>query len=68
MYYTFEVAQKISINIRIIQYYEGYLKNNKNYEYSPVYIKLYNKNSGNLIAQGCKRCIGGVKSSSNKNV
>ncbi len=32
--------------------------------YSPVYIKLFNTENGDLISEGCKRAEGCIKSAS----
>jgi hypothetical protein len=64
VYFMINVKKKELINLRIVQYYEGYVRNNQNYHYSPVYIQMFNAETKKLMFEGCRRAIYRCKSSS----
>jgi len=53
VYSRLTVTKKKPVNLCICQHYEGYIRQNINYNYSPVYIQLFRQDNRQLVAEGC---------------
>ena len=68
LYLKFTIHKEEYFNIRLCQYFEGYVRDNYNYSYSSVYLRLWSLTTKELVSEGCRKSIYCVKSSSRSSI